>query len=192
MASTREAFPTCGSPLSAIRRGPDLSWPIRAELIDGPALADIEDPADLLSPEKLIVGEPEKWPGQPLPQGLGWFPKIAYPRCSVCRRLPAFAAGVPLKEETLGLVPRNQIALGRQLRLPSYDVRFNHGASAGLSMHFLEGGESVGLNESNARGHVRFFPAPRKTEAGPRYRLGLHRTEGRAPHRVHSREGAPA
>jgi hypothetical protein len=52
---------------------------------------------------------------------------------------------VPLKEEALGLVPRNQIALGRQFRLPSYDVRFNHGASLGLSVPFLGGGEAVRL-----------------------------------------------
>lgn len=129
----------------------------RADTVDGLRLPNLEDPADLLTPERLIVGAPEKWPGQPLPQGFGWFPKIAYPRCSFVGALPPFATpGVPLKEETLGLVPKNQIALGRQFRLPSYDVRFNHGASLGLTVPFLSGGEAVRLTNLTAEGELSF------------------------------------
>jgi hypothetical protein len=134
----------------------------RADTVHGLRLPNLEDPADLLTPERLVVGEPEKWPGQPLPQGFGWFPKIAYPRCSFVGALPAFVApGVPLKEESLGLVPRNQIALGRQFRLPSYDVRFNHGASLGLSVPFLSGGEPVRLTHLTTDGLLA-FPLPRE------------------------------
>jgi hypothetical protein len=129
----------------------------RESTINGLMLPNLEDPADLLIPDRLVVGEPEKWPAQPLPQGFGWFPKIAYPRCSFVGALPAFVApGVPLKEETLGLVPRNQIALGRQFRLPSYDVRFNHGASLGLTVPFLAGGEPVRLTHLMPEGVLAF------------------------------------
>lgn len=132
----------------------------RADTINELRLPNLEDPTDLLSPERLVVGEPEKWPGQPLPQGFGWFPKIGYPRCSFVGAMPAFVApGVPLKEEGLGLVPRNQIALARQFRLPSYDVRFNHGASLGLSVPFLSGGEPVRLTNLTPEGRLA-FPLP--------------------------------
>ena len=109
-------------------------------------LPNLEDPADPLTPDRLVLGDAEKWVGMPLPQGFGWYPKIGYPRCSFVGSLPANTTpGVPLREEILGLVPKNQIALGRQFRLPSYDVRFNHGASLGLSVPFLKGGEAVRL-----------------------------------------------
>jgi len=134
----------------------------RPDTINGLRLPNLEDPADLLTPDRLIVGEPEKWPGQPLPQGFGWFPKIAYPRCSFVGALPAFVApGVSLKEEALGLVPKNQIALGRQFRLPSYDVRFNHGASLGITVPFLSGGEQVRLTHLTPEGLLA-FPLPRE------------------------------
>src|SRR5262249_48894232 len=61
-----------------------------------------------------------------------------------------------MREETLGLVPRNHIALGRQFRLASFDVRFNNGASAGLAMPHLTGDESVRLVNLTRRGDTRF------------------------------------
>ena len=103
------------------------------------------------------MGEPENWPRLPLPQGFGWFPKIAYPRCSFVGAIPAFVGpGTPLREEELGLVPRNQVALARRMRLPAYDVRFNNGASAGLTVPFLSGGESVRLTNLSPDGPVSF------------------------------------
>ncbi len=139
-------------------RGTGFVLANRADTIDGLRLPNLEDPGDLITPERIIVGEPENWPGQPLPQGFGWYPKIAYPRCSFVGALPAFVApGVPLKEEALGLVPRNQIALGRQFRLPSYDVRFHRGASLGLAVPFLSGGEPVRLTNLTPDGMLAFL-----------------------------------
>jgi hypothetical protein len=45
----------------------------------------------------------------------------------------------------LGLVPQHQIALARQFKLPSFDVRFNNGASLGLALPYLAGGEPIRL-----------------------------------------------
>jgi hypothetical protein len=138
-------------------RGTGFLLANHAETVKELRLPNLEDPQDLLTPDRLVLGDPEKWPGQPLPQGFGWFPKIAYPRCSFVGALPAYVGpAVPLKEETLGLVPRNQIALGRQFRLPSYDVRFNHGASLGLTVPFLAGGEAVRLTNLTPDGVLAF------------------------------------
>jgi hypothetical protein len=138
-------------------RGTGFLLANHADTVKELRLPNLEDPQDLLTPDRLVLGNPEKWPEQPLPQGFGWFPKIAYPRCSFVGALPAYVApGVPLKEEALGLVPRNQIALGRQFRLPSYDVRFNHGASLGLTVPFLSGGEPVRLTNLTTDGLLAF------------------------------------
>lgn len=125
--------------------------------IEGLPLPNFEDPTDLLVPERIVVGEPDRWPAQPLPQGFGWFPKIAYPRCSFVGSIPAFLApGTTMKEEALGLIPPNQIALAKRFRLPSYDVRFNRGASFGLALSFLEGGETVRLTNLSPDGALAF------------------------------------
>ncbi len=134
----------------------------RSESIEGLKLPNLEDPTDLLTPDRIVVGEPNRWPAQPLPQGFGWFPKIAYPRCSFIGSIPAFLApGTPLREEALGLIPANQIALAKQFRLPSYDVRFNRGASLGLAVPFLAGGEPVRLTNLSPEG-VLAFQLPRE------------------------------
>ncbi len=57
------------------------------ETVQGLALPNLEDPNDLLTPERIVLGEPARWPEQPLPQGFGWFQRTWYPRCCVCRLL---------------------------------------------------------------------------------------------------------
>lgn len=130
----------------------------RPDLIHGLPLPNFEDPSDLLTPERVIVGEPERWPFQPLPQGFGWFQRTWYPRCSFVASVPAFLEpDTPLKEAQLGLVPANQVALARQFKLPSFDARFNSGASPGLSVPFLRGGERVRLLHLTPEGQSEFI-----------------------------------
>jgi hypothetical protein len=129
----------------------------RPDTVNGMRLPNLEDPTDLLTPARLAVGTPERWPDQPLPQGLGWFPKIAYPRCSFVGAMPAFVTpDTRLKEEALGLVPAKQIELSRRFRLPRFDVRFNSGASPGLAIPFLKGGERVRLTNLTPDGTLSF------------------------------------
>jgi hypothetical protein len=109
-------------------------------------LPNFEDPADLLTPERLILHEAKRWNRQPLPQGLGWFGKTWYPRMSHVGVIPGYVdSDEIMREEALGLVPRDHIALGRQFRLPSFDVRFGNGASPGLALPYLVGDEPVRL-----------------------------------------------
>ena len=42
--------------------------------IDKLTLPNLEDPNDLLTPERLVVGRCLDWEKQPVPQNFGWFP----------------------------------------------------------------------------------------------------------------------
>ncbi|HSU57806.1 MAG TPA: DUF2169 domain-containing protein [Bryobacteraceae bacterium] len=116
------------------------------ESVHGLKLPNFEDPFDLLTPERIVVGEPEGWWSQPMPQSFGWFQRTWYPRCSFVGSVPGFVdPDAVVREEQLGLVPKRQFALARQFKLPSFDIRFNNGASPGLALPFLKAGESVRL-----------------------------------------------
>jgi hypothetical protein len=127
------------------------------ELVDGLRLPNVEDPDDPIVPERLLLGEKKFWNEAPLPQGLGWYQRNWYPRCSFAGSVPAFAPhDRPMREETLGLVPRDQVALARSFRLPSFDVRLNNGASLGLTFDALRGSERVRLENLTPQGALEF------------------------------------
>jgi hypothetical protein len=119
-------------------------------------LPNIEDPEDLLTPDRVTFESPDRWSGQPLPDGLGWFQRTWYPRCSFTGAFPAYVdIDTVLREETLGLVPKGQIGLSRQFKLPSFDVRFNSGASRGLVIPYL-GDETFRLTNLTPTGSLIF------------------------------------
>jgi hypothetical protein len=127
------------------------------EEVNGLRLPNLEDATDLLTPERVTVGERERWNRQPLPQGFGWFQKTWYPRCSFVGSVPGFVdPDEVMREEVLGLVPKRQIALARQFKLPSFDVRFNNGASLGLALPYLRGDEPIVLTNLTQEGQLRF------------------------------------
>lgn len=127
------------------------------EVVDGLRLPNFEDPHDLLTPDRVVLDRRSCWNRQPLPQGFGWFEKIWYPRCSFVGAVPGDVdLGEPLREEALGLVPRGQVALARQFKLPSFDVRFNNGASPGLALPHLAGHERITLIRLTRDGALEF------------------------------------
>jgi hypothetical protein len=127
------------------------------EAVEGLVLPNIEDPSDLLTPERVVLGEPDRWHQQPLPDGLGWFQRTWYPRCSFVGAMPAYVdADTILREEELGLVPKGQIALSMQFKLPSFDLRFNNGASRGLALPHLSGDERIRLTHLTPAGSLVF------------------------------------
>ena len=132
-----------------------------AETINGLQLPNLEDPQDLLTAERIVVEDPNHWNQQPLPQSLGWFQRDWYPRASFAGAIPSFVdINEPMREELLGLVPKNQIRLARQLKLPSYDSHFNTGASQGLSFPYLKGNEMIRLANLCKESHLFSFKLP--------------------------------
>jgi hypothetical protein len=127
------------------------------EAVDGLPLPNLEDPADMLTPERVLLEDPDNWNDQPLPQGFGYFQKTWYPRCSFVGSVPGtLDPDTVMREERLGLVPAGQLALARRHKLPSFDVRFNNGASLGLAVPFLRGDEPVALQGLSRIGFVEF------------------------------------
>jgi hypothetical protein len=139
------------------QRGTGVAITNIPEVVDGLVLPNVEDLYDPLTPDRVIVGEPQRWVSQPLSQGFGWFQRTWYPRCSFVGSVPGMMdPDTELPEERLGLVPKGQLALARQFRLPSFDVRFNSGASIGLAVPFLSGGEPVRLIGLHPEGELQF------------------------------------
>jgi hypothetical protein len=129
--------------------------------VEGLVLPNLEDPNDLMTPERVVLQDPNQWNAAPLPQGLGWFHKSWYPRCSFAGSVPAFTRpGQVLREEGLGLVPADQVALARQFKLPGFDTRFNNGASPGLVRPYLRGGEIIRLTHLVADTEQLSFQVP--------------------------------
>jgi len=127
------------------------------EVVDGLVLPNLEDPNDLLTPERLLLEELDRWNQQPLPQGFGWFQKVWYPRCSFVGSMPGYVdVDEVMREETLRWVPQRQVALARQFKLPAFDVRFNSGASWGLILPFLTGDEPISLQGFTPDGALNF------------------------------------
>ena len=60
------------------------------EAVEGLPLPNIEDPQDLLTPERLFIEEPDRWHLQPLPQGFGWRQRTWYPRAALLGAYPPF------------------------------------------------------------------------------------------------------
>lgn len=129
----------------------------RKETVDGLELPNLEDPADLLTPERLVLEELEAWHRMPMPQGLGWSQRTWYPRSFFAGVAPGYILpGTVTKEEYLGYVQKDHIALARQLKLPGFHPRFMQGASPGLSFPRMGGGETIKLKGLTPEGIMQF------------------------------------
>ncbi len=129
----------------------------RKDLIEGMELPTIEDPADMLTPDRIIIDGPENWHKAPMPFGLGWFPRTGYPRAFYAGSVPGFIyPGTVTKEEFLGYVVKDHIALARRFKLPGFDPRFLQGASQGLSLPRLAGKETLKLRGLTVEGMLKF------------------------------------
>jgi hypothetical protein len=127
------------------------------ELVDGMELPNIEDPADLLTPEGIVLNAPEAWPRAPMPQGLGWFQRTWYPRAFYAGSIPPYVSTDTMtKEEFLGLIWKDHIVLARKSKLPGFHVRFLQGASPGLSFPYLKGNETIKLRGLTPEGMIKF------------------------------------
>jgi len=152
-------------------------------VIDKLALPNIEDPDDLLTPERIVIGEPARWHLQPLPQGFGWRQRTWYPRCALLGAYPSFLdVGTATTEERMGLLPRNHIALAKQFKLPIYEAYSNNGASFGMTFQRFNGDEALSLRGLTPEGLLE-FSLPGET---PRITLDIGRGEDLLESRLHT------
>jgi hypothetical protein len=153
------------------------------DIVDGLVLPNVEDPDDLLTPERVIIEEPERWPLQPLPAGFGWRQRDWYPRSALLGVLPPFLEpGTVTREEQAGLLPRNHVALAKQFRLQTFEARFNNGASYGMIFRQLTPGETVKLSGFSPEP----FPVFALPDEVPEIFLDLGEGEQRLQARLHT------
>lgn len=133
--------------------------------VDGLVLPNLEDLADLLTPQRLCVGEYKRWTEQPQPTGFGWFPKLWQPRCLLAGILPADrVTEQEMRAAYAKLVPASQREAYVKHGLPDMNFQFFNGASAGLSLPYLKGGEVVRCENLSPEGQLEFqlpLDAPR-------------------------------
>lgn len=127
------------------------------EAVEGLPLPNIEDPQDLLGPERIFIEEPDRWHLQPLPQGFGWLQREWYPRSALLGSYPPFIdPGTVTAEERMGLLPNDHVALAKQSRLRPMEAQFANGASFGMIFPDLKGDESVALGGLTPDGLLKF------------------------------------
>jgi hypothetical protein len=120
-------------------------------------LPNIEDPQDLLTPERLCIEEPSRWHLQPLPQGFGWLQREWYPRCAFLGSYPPFLdPGTATTEERMGLLPKDHVALAKQSKLRPMEAQFANGASFGMIFSELKGDETIALGGLSPDGMLKF------------------------------------
>lgn len=134
-----------------------------AEAVDALALPQLEDPDDLLTPERLVAGSIDRWHRMPLPQATGWVDYSWYPRIAFLGVVPIvdFFPDPPLEVER-GLVPA-LLADGTGKTSPDFRFELTCGASPGLQLPHLRGGEPVelhGVHPQRPRWSFAVPPAP--------------------------------
>ena len=121
------------------------------EPIDGRELPRLEDPDDLLTPERLVCGGLHRWVQQPLPIGFGpvdpcWFPRIAMlGNCPVYQpedsRFPEIERGLLPKD----FIRPNVLELPTSRFAEALHPLASQAASLGLWVPYLRGNEPVTL-----------------------------------------------
>ena len=125
--------------------------------VDQLALPNLEDPSNRLTPERLCLEDYKKWENQPMPAGLGWFPKTWLPRAGFAGIMPGDrTTEKELRTAYAQLVPASQREAYVKNGLPDMDFRFFSGASPGLDLPFLTGTEEIATRNLSPEGLLSF------------------------------------
>jgi hypothetical protein len=144
-----------------------------AQSVDNLPLPNLEDPLAPLTPETLCLGEYAAWEARPMPAGFGWVPKTWLPRALLAGILPADrAVEQELRQAYAKLLPADQREPYLKHGIRDMDFTFFNGASPGLVVPNLQGGELVVTRNLTQAGHLEF----RLPNATPR--IGLDIGEG--------------
>lgn len=114
------------------------------EAVNTLVLPNLEDPLDLLTPQRLLVGQPGLWPRMPIPHAFDWTDPGSFPRVAYSGIAPVHDPfDGPLSETTRGWAPDG--LLTNQPMAEKFSCRIANGASLGLQLPYLKGDEEVRL-----------------------------------------------
>jgi hypothetical protein len=120
-------------------------------------LPNVEDPKARLGAGNLCIQDIKLWEKQPLPAGLGWFPKLWRPRALLAGTMPGDEKlEAELRTAYASILPPDQKELYLKHRLPKMDFRFFNGASQGLDFPYLAGTEKIVLENLTPEGRLEF------------------------------------
>lgn len=142
--------------------------------LDDLPLPNLEDPRAPISVTELCLGDYAQWETRPMPAGFGWFPKVWRPRALLAGVLPRDrAVEQELRQAYAQLITQaDQREAYLKHGFRDMDFAFFNGASDGLAMPFLQGGETVVTENLSPQGRVT-FQLPTDTP-----RIGLDIGEG--------------
>ncbi len=120
------------------------------EGLDALLLPNLEDPADRLTAERLVVGDPRRWHEMPLPACTTWMPPSYFGRGAFLGMRP-FWQPLPdgLPEFERALLPREVSSIDLAAGDPLV-VRYTNGASLGLQVPYLRPGDVLTLRNLHA------------------------------------------
>ena len=115
------------------------------EGLDALLLPNLEDPADLLTPERLVVGDPRRWHEMPLPACTTWVPPSYFGRGAFLGMMP-FWQPLPagLAEFERAFLPREVSHLDLAAGDPLV-FRYTNGGSLGLQVPYLRAADTLTL-----------------------------------------------
>lgn len=114
----------------------------------GLPLPNLEFPADPLTPEKMAVGEPERWIFAPLPAGLDWQSEAWFPRIGYAGMTQVHApVEEPIAEVKRGWAAKDILDIEPVMRNPEQPMRqeFMQAASPGMTVDGLAPGTEFEL-----------------------------------------------
>jgi len=136
--------PVFSSPFAYPRNFAGVGYLIEATpaAVEPLVMPNLEDPLDRLTADRLAVGVPGRWPLMPLPQAFDWtdpgtFPRMAY--MGIVHDHDPIAA--PVAEVARGFAPAD--VLEPKPIAEKAGPRWANGASLGLQLAHLRGGEEV-------------------------------------------------
>jgi hypothetical protein len=136
--------PVFSSPFAYPRNFAGVGYLIEpmAAAVDALAMPNLEDPLDRLTPDRLAVGAPGRWPSMPLPQAFDWTDPGTFPRMTYLGIVHDHdPLSEPVAEVTRGFAPADVLEskpIGDKV-----SDRWANGASLGLQLPHLRGGEEV-------------------------------------------------
>ncbi len=146
--------------------------------VDNLPLPNIEDPGHLLTPEQLCLEDYTQWEKQPIPAGFGWFPKTWLPRAKLAGVLPADRAlEQELRQAYAQVVPEEYREAYTSNSLPDIDFKFFNGASRGLILPYLQGGEQIVTENVTSDGSFAFQLAEDQPSIGLDIGQGMQEPE---------------
>ncbi len=140
---------------------------VEPEEVTGMEMPNLEDPEDLLAPERLIVKDPKMWFNQPLPWCLDWVHPFTFPRyiffaSPVDAWFPA-PDDIRLPEVKRGFVmPGFRAAMSKRTLERGPDPLFYQEASHGMAFHDMPANQPVVIRGMHPRQEAWEFSLPGK------------------------------